>query len=331
MADDEEAFGITSNLDAEAVAWFTRMNGKPSDADRRHFEEWLAADPARRRAYDDVRALWSSAEIPGADVAREEESSLANYLDDVRRMRKQKVRARVRNTAIICLCAAMAGSWLWLEKPNLLQDMQADYVTARGERRTIELQDGSTIILDVDTAIDVDMAANERGVRLLRGAAFFTVTPSDVPFVVRARDGEARVLGTTFDVAIRDENVLVTLESGSLQVTEATTSRNVTLAPGEGVTYSPAGIGQTEMIDASERLAWHDGRIVFTNARLGDVLHQLERYREWRILVPDGALADRRLSGSFAVDDTGAALAAIQSLVGFTINDIGGRLVVITP
>lgn len=331
MADNEKVTGNLSGVEAEAIAWFTRMNGKPSRADRRHFEDWLRTNPVHERAYDDLRALWSSAAGPGADVAREEEQKLSRHLDNVRRMRETKTSGKAGGIIGLCLFACLAGSWIWLERPHLLQDLQADYVTARGERRTIALKDGSTILMDADTAIDVDIGASERRVRLLRGTAFFTVQRSGIPFVVRAGDGDAKVLGTTFDVAMQDDGVSVTLESGSLQVTGATTSQRVVLAPGEGVTYRASGMDGPEKVDIEERTAWHDGRFVFNNARLGDVLKQIERHRPGRIVVVSGNLADRRVSGSFSIDNPQAALASVQSLVGFQMTELAGRLVIVRP
>lgn len=331
MTGNEQVAGNLSGVEAEAVAWFTRMNGKPSRADRRHFEAWLNSDPLHRRAYDDLRSLWSSAGVPGADVAREEANALSHHLDNVRRMREAKASGKTGVIVCLGLIACLAGSWIWLERPNLLQDLQADYLTARGERRTIVLQDGSTVLMDADTAIDVDPGTSERQVHLLRGTAFFAVKRSDIPFVVRAGDGEARVLGTTFDVAMREDGVTVTLESGSLQVTDAATAQRVVLAPGEGVAYRASGMDRPEKVDLGERTAWHEGRFVFNNARLGDVLRQIERYRAGRIVVLSGALAERRVSGSLSIDDPQAALASIQSLAGFKMNEVAGRLVIVRP
>ncbi|QDG94496.1 FecR family protein (plasmid) [Rhizobium sp. NIBRBAC000502774] len=331
MADHDKAAGSLSGVEAEAIVWFTRMNGKPSRADRSHFEAWLKADPTHGQAFDDLRTMWSSAGAPGADVAREEEQALSRHLENIRRMRETKSSGKAGGIIGLCLCACLAGSWIWLERPHLLQDLQADYVTARGERRTIALKDGSTILMDADSALDVDIGASERRVRLLRGTAFFTVQRSDVPFVVKAGDGEARVLGTTFDVAMQDDGVSVTLESGSLQVTGATTSQRVVLTPGEGIAYRTSGMGRPEKVDIEERIAWHEGRFVFNNARLGDVLKQIERYRPGRIVVLSDTLAARRVSGSFSIDNPQAALASVQSLVGFQMTEFAGRLVIVRP
>lgn len=331
MTDDGGSPESRSDTEAEAIAWFTRMNGRPSRADRKHFRAWLDADEKHRRVYEEIRALWSSAEAPGSDVAREEAAALAKHLESVRSMREQKRFGKASGIVAICLFFLLAGSWIWLEKPTLLQDMRADYVSPRGERRSISLEDGSAVLLDADSAMNVDITGAARRVRLLRGTAFFTVEPSDVPFLVEAASGESRVLGTEFDVAMGDRDVSVTLASGSLLVRVEAQSRQIVLQPGEEVAYDEAGPGPARKVDLTERMAWHEGRYVFTNARLADVLHRIERYRGGRILVLGSALADRRVSGSFSVNDADAALASVQSSVGFRMNRIGGRVVIVGP
>lgn len=331
VMDEDGSSKDRSRTESEAVAWFTRMNGKPSRADRRHFQAWLEADAAHRSAFEEIRALWSCAGAPGVDVAREEEAALKKHIENVQRMRAQARHGKAGGIAVLCLFSLVAASWIWLEKPDLLQDIRADHVTARGERRPVSLVDGSTVLLDADTAMDVDMTPGERRVRLLRGTAFFRVRPSTVPFVVEAANGESRVLGTAFDVAMGDRDVSVTLASGSLQVTVDGKPGRVVLEPGEEVVYGESGMGQARKVDLGEAMAWHEGRFVFSNTRLADVLRHIERYRGGRIVVLGTTLAEKRVSGSFSMADTDAALASVQSSVGFRMNRIGGRVVIVGP
>lgn len=325
---DDEASRSRPTIEMEAIAWFTRMNGKPSRADRSNFAAWLNADDANRQTYDEISVMWSSAEMSGSQVAREEAPALEKHLDHIRRKRKMGKRGSI---IAGCLAVLFVGSWVWLERPHIFQDMRADYVSARGERRSLSLEDGSTVLLDADTALDVEIDAHERRIHLLRGAAFFTVEPSTVPFVVVAGDGKSRVLGTAFDVSVVENDVSVTLEHGSLLVTVGENSNGVVLKPGEGVAYNGAGIGKVQKVDLDESMAWHKGRYVFTNARLADVMTYIERYRDGRIVVLGDALADRRISGSFPVEDTDAALDSLQSTVGFKLNRLSGRVVIIRP
>lgn len=317
-------------IEKQAIAWFTRMNGRPSTADREDFARWLAASTAHEQHYADVQRLWTDLGPLSDSVERREAGALAGPLQKIEELRRQRGRGKVAAGAVFGLLLCIAAAWLWLERPHLLEDWQADYATARAEQRNVTLADGSTVLLDADSAIAVDLGAMERRVELIRGTAFFSVVPGQTPFTVAARNGEARVLGTRFEVAAEDRAVNVTLDSGSVEVALRDGSGRLILKPGESVAYGAGGLGSAHAVDLAEATAWRQGRYIFTNVRLADVLERIGRYRGGRILVTSGALADRRVSGNIALSDGNAALAAVQSSVGFQVTALG-RLTLVSP
>lgn len=317
-------------IEKQAIAWFTRMNGRPSPADREDFARWLGASTAHEQHYANVQRLWTDLGPLSDAVERREATALAGPLQKIEELRRQRSRGRLAAGAVLGLALCLMTGWLWLERPHLLQDWQADYATARAEQRSLTLADGSTVLLDADSAVAVDLKATERRVELIRGTAFFSVVPGQSPFIVAARNGEARVLGTRFEVAAEDREVSVTLDSGSVEVALRDGAGSLVLKPGESVAYGAAGLGSAHAVDLAEATAWRQGRYIFTNARLADVLERIGRYRGGRILVTSGALAERRVSGNIALRDGNAALAAVQSTVGFQVTSLG-RLTLVSP
>ncbi|WP_168208256.1 FecR domain-containing protein [Agrobacterium sp. T29] len=316
-------------IEKEAVAWFTRMNGKPTRSERRDFAAWLDATEDHRQSYGRISAIWSTL---GSDTAQQDtriQFALSAALDRIEDHRRKRKLSGVASSVIGCLALFAAGFWLWLEQPHLLQNMQADFISDRRERRDIMLSDGSKIFMDADTALKVSISANERRIHLLRGNAYFEVAHSTVPFKVKARSGEATVLGTEFEIATKnDSEVTVTLAKGSIAVW-VERGDNVILKPGESVDYGLNGLSKPHAVDLEEVLAWRNGRLIFTNARLGDVLAEIGRYREGRLVVLGQSLAEHRVSGNIALDDPEKALAAMQSSVGFNMTVLGSRLAVI--
>lgn len=320
-----------AKAEKEAIAWFTRMNGNPSHADKRNFQAWQRLHERNADAYHSISVLWSSSAMPGSDIAREETSALAVHLARIEEIRTRKKNRGKTATGVLAFLLIFCGGWVWLNKPNLIQDISADYVTARGETRQISLNDGSSILLDADTAIDVQLDDDIRHITLLRGAAFFEVKPSSVPFIVEAANGRSRVLGTAFDVAMNNEGVEVVLQHGSLQVEIESLTGRVVLKPGESVKYTNTDLAMPHNIDLGDALSWHEGRFVFNNTPLKEVLQKIERYRNGRIVLVDSALGERRISGSFSLRDTNSALSSLQASVGFNIHKLGERLVLIGP
>lgn len=312
---------------ADAQARFLSLRDAPSRGTRAQIEAWRRADPRHEAAYRAVEADWQKIEAPARRLAAREADEIAVYLTAMDGAKRRK--RRVAGLGLVLMLALAGG--LWLERPHLLRDMTADHVAARGERQSLTLTDGTAVLLDADSAIAVEFSDHERRVRLLRGAAFFDVTPASVPFIVAAAGGEVRVMGTGFDVRLLDDRAVVTLEHGSVAVSAGPAAPPVVLEPGQKADFGQTGVGAVEGTDLQDALAWRAGRFVFYRARLGDVLGEIERYRAGRIVIVPPALAEERVTGSFMLSDPEAALTSLQASVGFRLTNAAGRLTVVGP
>ena len=107
--------------------------------------------------------------------------------------------------------AAIGGAWLQLASPV--------YATAIGEQRSIELSDGSTVILNSKSKVRVRYSKTERLVDLLEGQALFHVAQDSVhPFIVSASGTRVRAVGTQFDVYQRRSSTTVTVLEGRVAI-----------------------------------------------------------------------------------------------------------------
>ncbi|MEX2615140.1 MAG: FecR family protein [Alphaproteobacteria bacterium] len=302
----------------EATAWFVRMTSDlVTEADRRAFRAWIDRDPAHRAAYTEAEALWGAiGGIPDPRLGFGAEG----YPSGERVRREVKVRPRQRRrlrhaaAAASLLLAAVVGLWF----VGGTDSLRADHATAVGETREITLADGSVVHLNTDTAITVDLSDDCRCVGLLRGEAFFTVAPEPKrPFRVAAGGGASQALGTAFNVREAGETVTVAVAEGRVRVTGELAASGeagrVTLAAGETARYAAAGGIETGRADVGLLTAWRQGRLVFADRRLRDVVAALDRYRPGAILFLDSSIADERFTGVFGLGDTDRALAAIEA------------------
>ncbi|MGU3577009.1 FecR family protein [Brucellaceae bacterium C25G] len=321
-----------SNIEKEAIAWFTRMHGKPTSLEKSDFAKWLKRSPDHQRAYADLRSLWSDVGVVMENVANKRHNDLQGSLQKIKEFRRKKSKAAKGAVITSCFALFVMGAWLWIDHPYFIQNWTADYITEKAERRSVTLADGSTVLMDADTALEVDLSDRGRRVHILRGGAYFAVERTGAPFVVRAGNGEVRVLGTQFDVVMNeDDNVTVTLSHGSVEVSSVDDVRKVVLKPGESVDYGNAGLGAVKVVNINESMAWHEGRLIFNNARLADVLSQIKRYRDGRIVLLGSSIGDKRVSGNISLENTETALTAMQSSVGFRMTKLGGKVVLIGP
>lgn len=299
-------------LDAAAY-WFARDHGGLMTAgERRQFEAWRQADAAHERAYQEMLQVWGLAQaVPDRDLR-----PLLSRRPAPPAVSPQRRRLTWGLAATACAAAGAGLAWpLWGPSPTLFEQA---YATARGERRRVALQDDSILTLNTATQADVRYTRDERHVALRAGEILFEVSPDKArPFIVDTDLGRVRVTGTRFNVRYDRQRLAVAVESGSVEVATGAWWRRerVLLAAGQGVSLAHAGDAlQAEAVDVASLTAWRQGKAVFDNVPLAQVVDEINRYREQPIRVA-AALRGIRIAGVFDVDDTRGFLAALPALI----------------
>lgn len=312
----------------EATEWAILLRDDPDDRDlRQRFAAWRQASALNQ-------AAWSATER-ASELAAE---ALPFYADEWRRSgdtvsewrpaRPAMRRPITRRLAAACVLA-VAACIAFLAAPAVLLRLQADYVTATAELRSVDLQDGSAVTLAPGSAIVVSYEAAERRVRLLQGEAFFAVKPDPGrPFRVAARSVEASVLGTRFDVRLEAQAVVVAVQEGKVRVDSPST--RAVLELGQAVRVSEAG--EARRLEEAPNLVggWQQGWLYLQNRALGDAVDDIRRYFGGAIVVADGALLERPTTGVFNLADPEEALRGIAQAHGATVRRITPWLLVMS-
>lgn len=319
----------TPAQEQQALAWLSLLHDRPSSADQATFSQWLQADPAHAEAYARAQVLWELSEVPARTLANEDALALQGYLNAMNGSRRSSVRrwsGALAMAACLLLMISLGGGWQPL---RWIDDLGADYVSAPGEIRTVTLADQSQVTLDADSAIAVDFRGGERHVQVRRGAGFFSVTHTGEPFVVDAERGQARVLGTQFEVRLQPHGAQVTVLSGRVGVTADKHAEQQILTAGQQMAYGEGAAEKLHAVDSEAQLAWRQGWLTYYKATLADVVEDLRRYYPGRIVVLNDELAQRQISGSFASRDPQAVLNSLQGVLGFEQHQVLGHLIIL--
>ena len=320
---------VTPTLAQEqaAIAWLSLLHDQPSSGDQATFSHWLQADPAHAEAYARAQVVWELSEGPARTLANEDAFALQRYLNSMSQSRRSGVRrwsGALAMAACLLLMLSLGSGWQPL---RWVDDLGADYVSAPGEIRTVTLADQSQVTLDADSAIAVDFTRGERRVQLRRGAGFFSVTHTGEPFVVAAEKGQARVLGTQFEVRLQPHGAQVTVLSGRVGVTADNHTKQQILTAGQQVAYGEGSADKLQAVDSEAQLAWRQGWLNYYKVPLADVVEDLRRYYPGRIVLLNDELAARRISGSFPGKDPHAVLSSLQGVMGFEQHSVGPLII----
>lgn len=171
------------------------------------------------------------------------------------------------------------------------------YTTGNGERATVTLPDGSNVILNVGSQLQVpsNFTSGNRTVTL-SGQAFFTVVShSGSPFTVLSGPSITRVLGTRFSVRHyeSDTTAAVLVQDGRVSVGSAI------LTGGQQVVVSSHGEASPIQSVNMDAVSFTQGVLVLDNISLIDALPDLNRWYDVELRLGDSALSDKQIAGGF--------------------------------
>ncbi|MCQ8116588.1 FecR family protein [Methylomonas rosea] len=336
MPDDAE------RLLEQACAWLSQLHsGEFSQSARQELNAWRAADSAHEQAWQRAEKLWAGLGqlrgrrgIPGAQPLPREGGRQAHDADllasspvgaadsrlsgnDGLRSLKGRVTTRTRrrsrslSVAVAC-CALLALTLTMLYPPAF---WRADYLTGKGEQRTITLADGSRVMLNTATALAIHFDDNVRRVELLSGEAFFDVAKNaQRPFVVSSAGSEVRAIGTAFSVQRQSAQTQVELVEGIVEILDAQRHRE-RLTAGQSALIGVNNIALQAVSRPESMALWREGYLQFDGLPLHQAVAQINQYRPGRVVLLNTALADKRISGLFRLDALDQALASLKAAV----------------
>ncbi|KPW18575.1 MULTISPECIES: FecR family protein [Pseudomonas syringae group] len=292
----------------QALTWLIEL--EDADADRlASFQTWLNADPAHARAFDKARAIWHSqpVQLAAETLAQPRQPSMW-----------QRVRPHWKPlaTAAVLLLGLFSFS-------NLPLRLQADHLTVVGERQRLELTDGSKVLLNTNSAFSSRIDGQQRSARLLQGEAFFDVASRPgLPFEIEAGPVRMSADSTAFSVRYLDGVAQVDVQRGAVDVHAVRGNSSLSLAAGERLRIGPGGFGNREKLDPARDLAWVQGRLVFANSPLSEVLAELRRYYPGWIISPNARLNQVAVTGNYRLDNPLDVVRSLAQITSASVHEL---------
>ncbi|MEG3084363.1 FecR domain-containing protein [Sphingomonas sp. PB2P12] len=292
-------------IDDEALDWAIRM-AEP-DADWDAFMTWLEGDATRSARYDRavvaIQDAATAAALPAAEKLAAVPHSIAS--------------PRSRRWVGAALAASLAGAigfgaWTQMPRPYAVE-------TRAGERRTVALDDGSSILLAGASKVTLD-ANDPRLATVDRGEMLFRVRHDAArPFAVRVDGLRLIDLGTVFDVKTAAGRTVVAVAEGAVMVDPDGAAMR--LAPGQAVVADGTTLVR-RAVDVADVGGWHAGRLAFDDVPLSEVAADLSRHLGRRVTAAP-AIARRTFRGTLNVTTVADRPALLGTLLDVTVRQTG--------
>lgn len=314
MTDHHEA-----TLEA-AGAWYARLRAQDSaGTDHSAFADWLAADAHHRLAYADVCAAALALEQVQISVPAEAAAP-------VRPLPTARRRSTNRMGWLAGMAAAFALAFGLSQGASPWQNVISDAYTAAAEQRWVDLEDGTRVFLDGDSALSIDYTAEARHVKLLRGAALFEVkSDRSRPFTVEADGVLAQALGTQYTVEHTPLGVRVDVREGVVGVSRSGGHGEPTrVEAGHEVVVENGLVPEIAAALDADAFAWTEARLVFSGASLRDAVAKLDRHVPGRVVLWRDAKGSAPVTAAIPIDGARAGLEAIVREQGLVLSSVPG-------
>lgn len=312
----------------EALAWVIRLHsGDATSDDAAALEQWRCERPEHETAFRDAVRLWRTfGEATRRLVA--EKQGVRTELD-------ARTRKLIRRRGLIggAIAASLGGAYFAVQPPlglwPSLEELSADYRTAKGEQRAVTLSNDVSLKLNTQTAIAVRSIKDNAHIELISGEASIMAKRAGAsPLVVDAAAGRITAFRANFDVRCLDGAASVSCIDGAVDV--ELKGRAVRITNGQQVSYAAAtGLGSPLPVDPAQATAWQDGLLIVRDWRLTRLVDEINRYRRGKIIVMDAQLGNRMVTGTFHLDHLDDFIGQAQGLFGASVRSLPGGVVLL--
>jgi transmembrane sensor len=229
---------------------------------------------------------------------------------------KSPVQGRVRNMwlAAAGVAAAIAITWMVLLPNNRV----IRQVTETAAIKSVTLPDGSTAEMNLSSSLTYSEDWSDDRVVELTGEAFFDVKKGS-RFEVKTPMGVVTVLGTSFNVFSRENDMRVACVSGKVSV--ALGQEQVVITPGQKAEWADGHLKISEF--NTNRKSWREGVFYFDNVALVTILAEMERQFQIQVVCEHEINQLTGITTNFSNDNLEMAFKTVGTPAGLEFVPIG--------
>ncbi|MDD1955562.1 FecR family protein [Pseudomonas sp. 8209] len=310
----------------QAIDWMVRLSADRNDT-RLHarFDTWLNSDPAHAQAWGRLQERLGGA----FGTVRALDQRLPGQAGEARRVLMQPGTSR-RDVLRAIGGLGLLGGGLWLAaRSEVGTTLMADLHTGTGERRTLELEDGSQLSLNASTAVDLQFDAHQRLVLLRQGELVIEVAPDPQrPLRVRTAQGEIRALGTRFLVSQQPDATRVVVLQHAVRA-RLHDGSELDLQEGQAALLHAQRIERLGR-DERHRADWLNGHLNVLDDPLDAVVDALRPYTRGFVRVAP-QVRNLRVQGVFPLNYPQRSFGALAETLPIEVRHYGPWLTLIGP
>ncbi|WP_039913285.1 FecR family protein [Cellvibrio mixtus] len=331
-------FQTDNQIYEDASLWVTRLDRGLSDEETEALRQWLSLSPKHKTCLLEMATLWDRMDSLSvlSELFDPPAAQPRATAPDGKRNLGRAVWAVAASALVLVLGFNLLVPATFMQELTSRQPLQANtstsntlYETGIGAHSTINLPDGTKLLLNTNTQVSVTYSDHERLLVLNKGELLVEVAhDKQRPLRVQVGDRVVEAVGTVFNVYLKDEldfDVIVTegkvhvkpMADKTNTIANATSEPGVIQVLGQGEKLSarasePVAVETINTAVIHDRLSWRDGNLVFRGETLQDALNELSRYTPESFKVVDQRISHVRIAGLYKAGDVDGLLVALK-------------------
>ncbi|KAA8730884.1 FecR family protein [Acinetobacter qingfengensis] len=311
---------IDAEILEQAAQWVVKIRSEPLNAEQQQqFEQWRNASQQHQKAWQRAQRLLSTLQcLPNQSQ---------NILEQSEKKQQQHL-SKLMILVFLSITATAIAYWQFYPAWN------GDYSTKTGEQKQIQLEDGTQLDLNTQTALDVQFSERQRLIVLHYGEIAIQTGHENIdtyrPFIVESQHAYMQALGTVFNVRQlkQEQSTCLAVMQNAVKVTLKQNTQSRIIHAGEQICFD-AQHYQVQQTLQPLQYVWKNKVVMAYETPLNDLIKELSRYQTGYIYV-DSEVKNLKVSGSFPIDQPVQLRYALEASYPVKVhNYLAGHLITI--
>ncbi len=279
--------------------------------------EWLEHDSENETLLKSYQKIWTA--------SNKEVKDFQPDVDAAWKKVNGKILVKKKKPNYLRIAAGLAGLLLLSTYIFIKNNQPISYLSLKSEKasQVKTLADGSSVTLNSFSSLEYPetFGKDERRIKLI-GEAFFDISKNpDKPFIIEANGTEIRVLGTSFNISARDQNVKVSVNTGTVEFVK-TKEKKVILQKGDEALYDSVKdtIKSAPIVDRNI-FAYKTKVFEFNDTHLVEVVRILNKGYQSDIILDGQNWSEYVLTTRFENENLSDALNIIAETLELQLNN----------
>ncbi len=292
------------------------LSGNATEQEQKDFEKWVLLSEDNRKEFESYQKLWES-----LLSLKKWDLNSAKLKTQIKIFEKQKSERNFvyywqKVAAILLIPVLLVSAYFIFEKetpnnaiPTIVETVRTPY----GARTSFSLPDGSVAWLNAGSRISYPNRFTDVREVELSGEMYLEVKKSEIPFIVKTKYGDVKVLGTKFNVcAYDDEPFQTTLLEGKVAIRTENANKDFLLYPGFQAVLDGGNL-EADSVDVTSYVSWKDGKMEFRREPFELVAKRLERWFNVSIELKGEKIKNLWYTGTIEMESFSEVLELIKN------------------